>query len=888
MSFKSLLAKMAFNYWLAVFSVSLSFLLVQPGFTQEPNAQTKDIIWLLDFANAEGPIVRDRSGNDHPINLRIEKPDSVKRESGQLSIQNTTLIRALKPHQRLVESIKQSNSLTLEVWLKPQNTNQSGPARILTFSKNSVLRNFTLGQEKNKYDVRIRTQQSSSNGLPSISSKPGTATNKTTHVVFTRDRDGTANLWINGELNSSKQLGGSFANWDTDMQLAIGDEITGSRPWKGLIYFAAIYRRALNKNEIKSRYENGPIKKAPPIAIKPPRDPREVYFELNVAPILANQCLECHDSLSNQGGLDLSKKQMASKGDSGQSFVAGKSNQSNLWLSVESDAMPHERSPLSDREKEVLKKWIDDGAVWSLDAIDPAVYVHGGQPDSNWLRRLTIPEYIATINALFEIDISEQANRLLPPDIRADGFSNTAYNLNVDLKHIEAYQQLAEIVVQKIDIPAYRKRLIKYASFTDKGMEQLIRKMGRQILRGPLKQREIIAYRGISTTTAATNSGTIDEATSLLIEAMLQSPRFIYRIERQLGDGSTQPVNGFELASRLSYMITGSPPDEKLFSAAEQGNLFDKKSIADQVDRLLKDPRAIQQSERFFSDWINLNRLRNIQPDPDKFPRWDPDLAKDMQKETIAFFNNVIWKQKRPMSDLLNAKVTFVTPRLAKHYGLPAKAADVSNSLGDLIRYDLKQSKSRGGILTQGSVLTIGGDEASMVARGLLIMHELLRGVVKDPPACVDTTPVPSKPGLSQRAIAEDRIRNETCGGCHRRFEPLAFGLERFDGLGGYHERDEHGNELRDDGQIAFPGSAKIVDYDSVRELMDLMAASGRVKESLTWKLTQFALGRPLTGADARAIEKIHADATKNGGTYQATIKAIATSELVTMIRTDK
>jgi hypothetical protein len=138
---------------------------------------------------------------------------------------------------------------------------------------------------------------------------------------------------------------------------------------------------------------------------------------------------------------------------------------------------------------------------------------------------------------------------------------------------------------------------------------------------------------------------------------------------------------------------------------------------------------------------------------------------------------------------------------------------------------------------------------------------------------------------LSQRAIAEQRIANATCGGCHSRFEPLAFGLEKFDGLGGFHEQDEHGNKLRADGEIAFPGADKPVRFQTSRELMDLMAGSERVKESITWKLTQFAVGRPLTAIDASVVQAIHREAVENGGTYKATISAIADSELITTIR---
>lgn len=880
-----------FRYPLYAILISASWAVLQrPAIAATPSTRVSDgLIVFYDFSDDEGSIVRDRAGTRDPIDLEIMDPRAVQRAPGSLRIQGSTVIRSSQPPRRLVGALKRSQAVTIEAWIQPSKTDQSGPARIVTLSKDSSNRNFTLGQEGDRYDVRFRTKKSDNNGLPSLAGSTGSAENNLTHVVFTRSADGKAKLWTNGTLDKEQQIDGLLSNWDSDVRLGLGNEINKSRVWRGTYYLVAIYDRALTSEEIRSNYRCGAEVVAPALLVKQDRDPRELYFELEVAPILANQCLECHDSLVHHGGLDLSKQVAALKGgDSGKAFIAKNATDSLLWQSVESDEMPHERSPLSGKEKRTLKKWIDDGAVWSLATIDPAVYVHGGRPDANWLRRLTIPEYVETIRDLFEIDISEEAYACLPPDIRADGFSNTAYNLSVDLKHIEAYQKLAETVVQRIDVEAFRRRFVKKLTFTDKGMGQLIEKMGKRILRGPLTTREVVAYRGIPTTIAATEDGTMTEATALLIEAMLQSPRFLYRMERQRGDGTTEPIGEFELAARLSYMIWGAPPDDALFRAADDGALYDEQAVAEQVKRMLNDPRAVEQSKRFFADWLNLGRLKNMQPNRKKFPHWDAALAEDMHKETLAFFHDVVWKQRRPLADLLSAQVTYATPRLAKHYGLPAESADIANSDGELVRFDLTHTPSRGGLLTQGSVLTVGGDEASMVTRGLLVMHELLRGVVKDPPACVDTTPVPTKPGLSQRAIAEDRIGNETCGGCHSRFEPLAFGLERFDGLGGYHEQDEHGNELREDGEIVFPGAAEKVRYNSSSELMDLMSASDRVKESITWKLTQFALGRPLTGADARAVQAIHALATNNGGTYQATMMAIATSDLVTLMQTDK
>ena len=130
------------------------------------------------------------------------------------------------------------------------------------------------------------------------------------------------------------------------------------------------------------------------------------------------------------------------------------------------------------------------------------------------------------------------------------------------------------------------------------------------------------------------------------------------------------------------------------------------------------------------------------------------------------------------------------------------------------------------------------------------------------------------------------RISNASCGGCHKKFEPLAFGLEKFDGIGAYHEQDEHGNKLRDDGEVLFPGGAEPLKFNSTGELMNLLAKSERVSQSLTWKVTQFALGRPLVAEDAATVDSIHEAATKNGGTWSALMTAIVTSDLVLKTRT--
>jgi hypothetical protein len=823
-------------------------------------------------------------------------------------------------------------------------------------------------------------------------------------------------------------------------------------------------------------------------------------LEARVAPLLASHCLPCHNASNRMGGLDLSQARTAlAGGNSGLVLRPGKPDESLLWKRVAAGQMPPGK-PLAPAEKRILREWVAAGAIWPGDAAAPAAQARDSRTASNWLRRLTVPEYIETVRSAVGVDIEQDARRILPPDLRADGFSNTAYNLTADLGHVDGYARLARVIAARVDAPKFAAPYTNRQDFTNANMRRVISGMGKWLLRGPLQEHEINAFLRVSAAVRK-EGGDFNEAVRYLVEAMLQSPRFLYRIETQRGDGKPRRVNDYELASRLSYTLWGAPPDRELMRAADAHELSDRNHVAAQVRRMLQDPRAVRRSSRFIEEWLDLDRLGNLRPNPDRFPKWDSQLAADMRAETLAFFDEIAWKRKRPLSDLMNAQVTFATPRLADHYGLPLnlaaaarkdalqalytfaegrgdtirdtsgagepldlKIADASavkwekgrltvnastliatarppkrlvdavkkskavtleawitpgkasqsgpariltlssgagernftvgqdgdkyevrfragrtdaNGLpglgsaggtaqtwlthvvytrdaagkaklyvngeekgtrdagGDLSnwndgfrlalanestkdrpwqgtyhlvaiysraltpqevrsqsagmsRYDLRSVPGRGGLLTQGSVLTIGGDEASMVARGLFVLHDLLYSAVGNPPPGVDTTPVPAKPGLSRRAAAEVRLADKSCTGCHSKFEPLAFGLEKFDGTGAFHAMDEHGNKLREDGKILFPGQDKPVSYKTTAELMDLLAGSERVQKNITRKVTQFALGRPLVASDDPVLEKIHVAAKKGGGTYSSLITAIVMSDLVQMTRTEK
>lgn len=778
-----------------------------------------------------------------------------------LTLQKSTLLQSKEAPNNLTGALKKSNALSLSAWITPAKLNQSGPARIVTISKDSVNRNITLGQDGNKLSVRLRTTGTSSNGLPSLDSK-STLKLERTHLVFTRAADGQAALFLNGQLSTKATIKGNLNNWNDSYLLAFGNEFTTDRPWLGTIHHVAFYDSALSQNEVIALFKENSEPEPVLSAAEKKRQRSEALFHSHVEPIFSRHCLECHDAATAEGDFDLSQKLTALADPD--IIRSGHFEKSVLWKVVRNDEMPEDRDSLSEQEKSYLKEWITTGAIWPGSSVDPAAHTLQTKAQ-NFPRRLTIREYINTVKITIGVDISSEANQLLPPDLRADGFSNTAYNLGIDLKHVEAHARLAEAIVSKIDVPKFVRLFSKSRSLTQKPLRTTISSVGKNLFRGPLNDQEIDLFQGIATTVGSGGGG-FDKAMSYIIRAMLQSPRFIYRIEP---DGEP---DAYQLASRISYLVTGSPPDHELLNAASNGSIYNPDEIEKQARRLLNDPRARDQMLHFISEWLHLDRLNHLNPGRKKYPNWNPALAEDMRQETFAFAKHLLWEKKRPLADLLDAQITFLTPRLAKHYGLTP-----NSEKNKVTQYDLSDQPERGGLLTQGSLLTIGGDESSMVTRGLFVLHDLLRGTVNDPPPSVDTTPVPSKPGLSQRAIALQRLADNSCAGCHSKFEPLSFALERYDGIGRYSLKDHYQNELRQDGEILIPGEAKLEKYNTASELMTLLAKSPRVSENIAWKLAQFALGRPLATTDRPHLKTL----TKPGLTYQELIISLATSPLI-------
>jgi hypothetical protein len=280
--------------------------------------------------------------------------------------------------------------------------------------------------------------------------------------------------------------------------------------------------------------------------------------------------------------------------------------------------------------------------------------------------------------------------------------------------------------------------------------------------------------------TAQQQGDSIDQGMQLALEAILVSPRFLFRIE------PADKLDDFQFASRLSYFLWSSLPDEELFQLALEHRLRDPEVLRAQIHRMLLDPKSRALVENFGGQWLQTRNLDSIQPDLAKFPQFDAALRRDMQQETRLFFQSVI-RDDRPIADFLAANYTFLNDRLAAFYGIPGVEGR------QFRRVDLPPDSHRGGILTQASVLTVSSYAArtSPVLRGKWILQNLLDSAPPPPP--------PNVPNLDEKAIGatmsmrqqlEQHRANPACRGCHARMDSLGFDLENYDAIGQWPTQD--------------------------------------------------------------------------------------------------
>ncbi len=310
--------------------------------------------------------------------------------------------------------------------------------------------------------------------------------------------------------------------------------------------------------------------------------------------------------------------------------------------------------------------------------------------------------------------------------------------------------------------------------------------LARRAYRRPPSAAEVDRLMGFFNTGRKTG-GSFDSGVENALAFMLVSPQFLYRFERdpdQVPADGVYRLSDLELASRLSFFIWSSIPDDQLLNLAVAGKLHTPAVLDQQVKRMLADERARALGANFAGQWLYLRNLKSLRPDEDVFPDFDDNLRQALQRETEMLFESVVMED-RSVLDLLDADYTFLNERLARHYGVP-------NVYGDQYRRVRVKDDYRRGLLGQGSVLTLNsyGNRTSPVTRGKYVLSNILGTPPPPPPANVP--PLDEKPGraLSMRERMEEHRANPACSGCHKLMDPIGLALENFDGIGRWRTSD--------------------------------------------------------------------------------------------------
>jgi hypothetical protein len=420
-----------------------------------------------------------------------------------------------------------------------------------------------------------------------------------------------------------------------------------------------------------------------------------------------------------------------------------------------------------------------------------------------------------------------------------------------------------------------RKKILLCDPASGKACQQrILSNLARHAYRRPVTDHDVASL--IHFVDVAQQQGqTAEQGVQLAIQAMLVSPNFLFRIERDpkpLDAKAVHPLTDYELASRLSYFLWSSMPDEALLDLAQAGRLHEDSVLDEQIKRMLADERSAAFAANFAGQWLETRNLDFVKPDPKKFPEWNPDLRDAMKEETRLFFDYIL-RENRPISEFLSANYTFLNERLANFYGI----TDVTGP--DFRRVELTPDNGgaqRGGVLSQAGVLTVSSyaNRTSVVIRGKYVLTNIL-GTPPPPPP-------PDVPPLDESAVGvnaslrdqmERHRADPICASCHSKMDPLGFGLENYNAIGHWREKD--GNFPVDSSGVLPNGKA----FSTPSEMRQVLNSQlPQFSRTLIERMFTYALGRGVKNFDEPAIQKIEAAVASEGYRFQPIIREIVHS----------
>jgi hypothetical protein len=503
------------------------------------------------------------------------------------------------------------------------------------------------------------------------------------------------------------------------------------------------------------------------------------------------------------------------------------------------------------------------------------------------VRRLTHSQYDHTVRDLLGDQIQPAAS--FPKEDFINGFRNQLEGQGVSPLQAEAYSKAAERVAAAAFRGGDQRGLLPSQPESPKDAAcagKFVRRFGQRAFRRPLSDGEVRIYTDLLLEEAARTEDFLAGAT-LVVEAMLQSPHFLFRVER----GSDGPFSQYEIASRLSYFLWDTMPDDELFQAAAKGELSSPAQIEAAARRMMNDPRAKTAMEEFLAQWMRFDRVLSATRDRRKFRDFNSEIAAAMTEETRQLFNHLVWGDRNFM-EFFTADYTFVNSDLAKIYGLPAPPDEFA-----MVKYP--SDSGRAGVLGHGSFLALTSKpaETSPTARGLFVRNHFLAHEIPPPPAGVNAVlPTISEDApMTNRQRLDMHLNSESCAGCHRLIDPIGLGFEQYDAIGAFQKKlslqfaSGRGNEQRSrrpmtiELELDTSGYIQGVEnsaFSTPRELGKVLAESRTAQRCIVKQLFRYGFGRQETVNDQPVIDRMYERFRDSGFRFRELMIALVTSNL--------
>jgi len=542
--------------------------------------------------------------------------------------------------------------------------------------------------------------------------------------------------------------------------------------------------------------------------------------------------------------------------------------------------------PGSDEEK-LLSQWVQFLATASDETVASMRKGLGDTSEGGpkqLVRRLTHSQYNNTVRDLLG-DYSQPASRF-PQEDYVDGFKNQLTAQGMPPLLVETYSTSAE----KLALNAFRigdvNGLVpcRPTSYEDaKCRDAFIRQFGLKAFRRPLSDNELQRY-GAAFTTQAKGSRKFLDGARVVVEAMLQSPNFLFHVE----GGVDGQLIDYDIASRLSYLLWNTMPDAMLFDQALKGTLHTPDGRMKAARRMIDDPRTKQALNEFFDEWLRFDRVENAVKARSVGADFTPEIAAAMAEETRTLLQHLVWNDKNFM-EALTADYTFVSSDLAALYKIPAPAGEF-----EMVKFP--ESAHRAGILGHGSFLasTAGPTATSPTARGIFVRERLLCQHVPPPPPGVNTTlPEPTSPdsARTRRQLMTEHATNPACASCHRLMDPIGFGLENFDAIGVWREKEsiplpttgEEGPRRGRSVQLPIDTQGEIAGipsstFSDAKQLGNILAESAVCQKCIVRQMFRYSYGRLETAADEPTIDRIFNQFKESGYRFKTLLRGLVES----------